>query len=57
MNNKTIKKSCWKQSKKKITLTFHLTPVRMSTKTPPPKNVGEDEGKKESSYTAGGTIS
>jgi hypothetical protein len=29
----------------------------LSSKTPPPTNVGEDAGKKESSYTACGNVS
>jgi hypothetical protein len=42
----------------KATLRFHpqlleLLPLR----TPPPTNVGEDMGKKEPSYTAGGNVS
>jgi hypothetical protein len=39
----------------KITLRFHLTPVRMAT-VKNITNVGEDVGKKRSSYTAGGNI-
>jgi hypothetical protein len=39
----------------KTTLRSHLTPVRIvSSKTPPTTNVGEDMGKKEHLYTAGG---
>jgi hypothetical protein len=39
----------------KIPLRFHLTPVRIAIiKTPPPTGVGEDVGKKEPLYTAGG---
>jgi hypothetical protein len=42
----------------KTTLRFHLTPVRIAIiKAPPPPNVGKDVGKKEPSYTAGGTVS
>jgi hypothetical protein len=38
----------------KTTLRFHLTPLRIAIiKTPPTTGVGEDVGKKESSYTAG----
>jgi hypothetical protein len=47
-----------KEMQIKTTLRFHLTPVRMATnKTPPTANVGEDVGKKESSYTAHGKVS
>jgi hypothetical protein len=35
----------------KIILRFHLTPVSIPT-----KNVGEDAGNKEPSYTAGGNV-
>jgi hypothetical protein len=39
----------------KITLRFHLTPVRIAIiTTPPTTGVGEDVGKKEPLYTAGG---
>jgi hypothetical protein len=42
----------------KTTLKFHLTLVRIATiKNITKKNVGEDVGKKESSYTAGGNVS
>jgi hypothetical protein len=38
-----------------ITLRFHHTTVRMlSSKAPPTIDVGEDVGKKEPLYTAGG---
>jgi hypothetical protein len=41
----------------KTTLRFHLTPVRIAIiKTPPTTGVGEDAGKKEPSYTAGGNV-
>jgi hypothetical protein len=30
---------------------------RLSSRTPPPTNAGEDVGKKEPSYTAGGNVS
>jgi hypothetical protein len=41
----------------KTTLRFHLTPVRIAIiKTPPPTNVGENVGKKETSYTAGRNV-
>jgi hypothetical protein len=47
-----------KEMQIKTTLRFHLTPVRIAIiKTPPTKNVGEDVGKKEPSYTAGGNVS
>jgi hypothetical protein len=39
-----------KEMQIKTTLRFHLTPVRIA-KTPPTTTVGEDEGKKETSYT------
>jgi hypothetical protein len=42
-----------KEMQIKIILTFHLTSVR----TPPTTNVGEDMGKKESSYITGGNVS
>jgi hypothetical protein len=38
----------------KITIRFHLTPVRVGT---PTTNVGEGAGKKNPSYTAGGNVS
>jgi hypothetical protein len=42
----------------KTTLRFHLTPVRIAIiKTLPTTNVGEDAGRKEPSYTAGGNVS
>jgi hypothetical protein len=41
-----------KEMKIKTTLRFHLTLVR-----PPTTGVGEDVGKKEPSYTAGGNAS
>jgi hypothetical protein len=42
----------------KITLRFHLTPVRITIiKKPSTKNIGEDVGKKEPSYTTGGNAS
>jgi hypothetical protein len=41
----------------KTTLRFQLTPVKLSSKTPPTISVGEDVGKKESSYTACGNVS
>jgi hypothetical protein len=42
----------------KTTLRVHLTPVRKpSSKTPPPTCTGEDVGKKEPWYTAGGNAS
>jgi hypothetical protein len=38
----------------KTTLRFHLTPFRMAIfKNTNTTNVGQDSGKKESSYTAG----
>jgi hypothetical protein len=47
-----------KEMQIKTTLRFHLTPVGIAIiKTPPPTNVGEDVGKKELSYTAGGNAS
>jgi hypothetical protein len=46
-----------KEMQIKTTLRFHLTTVRISSRTPPPTNVGEDAGKKEPSYTAGGNVS
>jgi hypothetical protein len=39
------------------TLRFHLTPIRIPSRTPITTNVGEDAGKKEPSYTAGGNVS
>jgi hypothetical protein len=42
----------------KTTLRLHLTPVRIAIiKTPLATCVGEDVGKKEPSYTAGGNAS
>jgi hypothetical protein len=42
----------------KTTLRFHLTPVSIAIiKLPTTTNVGEDVGKKELSYTAGGKAS
>jgi hypothetical protein len=42
----------------KITLRFHLTPVRIAIiKAPPTIGVGEDARKKEPSYTAGWNVS
>jgi hypothetical protein len=39
----------------KTTLRFYFTPDRIAIiKTPPPPSVGEDVGKKETLYTAGG---
>jgi hypothetical protein len=38
----------------KTTVRFHLTPVRIASRTPPPPNIGEDEGK---TYTAGRNVS
>jgi hypothetical protein len=47
-----------KEMQLKTTLRFHLTPVRITImKTPPPTNIGENVGKKEPSYTAGGNAS
>jgi hypothetical protein len=47
-----------KEMEIKTTLRFHLTSVRMVIIRPPPTtNVGEDAGKKEPSYTAGGNVS
>jgi hypothetical protein len=47
-----------KEMQIKITLRFHLTPVRIAIiKTPPTTNVGMDVGKKELLYTAGGNAS
>jgi hypothetical protein len=41
----------------KTTLRFYLTPVRwLSSRTPPPTNVGKDVVKREHSYTAGGNV-
>jgi hypothetical protein len=40
-----------KEMQIKITLRFHLTPVRSNN-----DKVGEDEGKKEPSYTVGGNV-
>jgi hypothetical protein len=41
----------------KTTLRFHLAPVTIATiKTPPTTCVGEDVGKTEPSYTAGGNV-
>jgi H+/Cl- antiporter ClcA len=46
-----------KEMQIKITLRFHLTPVRIpSLATPLTIGVGEDVGKKEPSYTAGGNV-
>jgi hypothetical protein len=47
-----------KETKIKTKLRFHLTPVRIaSMKSTTNNNVGEDVGKKELSYTAGGNAS
>jgi hypothetical protein len=40
----------------KTTLRLHLTPVRMATIKNATTNVGEDVGKKEPSFTAGGNV-
>jgi hypothetical protein len=41
----------------KTTLRFRLLPIRMRTsRTSPTINVDEDAGKKEPSYTAGGSV-
>jgi hypothetical protein len=41
----------------KTTLRFHLTPVRITTiSNTTTTGVGEDSGKKEPSYTAGGNV-
>jgi hypothetical protein len=46
-----------KEMQIKTTLRFYLTPVRMATsRTQTTTNVGMDVGKKESSYTAGGSV-
>jgi hypothetical protein len=42
-----------KEMQIETTLRFYLTPVR----TPPTTNIGENAGKKELSYTAGGNVS
>jgi hypothetical protein len=47
-----------KEMQIKTTLRFHLTPVRIATiKNTTNKNVEEDEGQKELSYTAVGNRS
>jgi hypothetical protein len=47
-----------KEMQIKPTLRFHLTLVRIAIiKTPPTTCVGENSGKKEPSYTAGGNVS
>jgi hypothetical protein len=47
-----------KEMQIKITLRFHLTPVRIAIiKTLPTTGVGKDVGKKEPTYTAGGNAS
>jgi hypothetical protein len=47
-----------KEMQIKITLRFHLTPVRIAIiKNTTNKNVGKDVGKKVTSYTAGGNAS
>jgi hypothetical protein len=46
-----------KEMQIETTLRFHLTPVRIpSLATPLTTGVGQDAGKKESSYTAGGNV-
>jgi hypothetical protein len=46
-----------KEIKIKITLRFYLFLLEyLPSRTPPTKNVGEDAGKKEPSYTAGGNV-
>jgi hypothetical protein len=47
-----------KEMQIKTTLRFHLTPVELlPSRTAPTTNVGENAGKKEPSYTAGGNVS
>jgi hypothetical protein len=47
-----------KEMQIKTTLRFHLNHGRIAfTKTPPPTGVGENVGKNELSYTAGGNAS
>jgi hypothetical protein len=47
-----------KEMQIKITLRFHLTLLEcLSSRQPPPPNVGKDAGKKEHSYTAFGNVS
>jgi hypothetical protein len=43
-----------KEMQIKTTLRFHLTPVRIAIIKNTTNRVGEDVGKKEPSYTAGG---
>jgi hypothetical protein len=40
----------------KTTLRFYLSPVRRASRTQVTANVGEDVGKKETSYTVGGNV-
>jgi hypothetical protein len=46
-----------KEMQIKITLRFHLTPVIIAIIKNTTTNVGEDVGKREPSYTVGGTLS
>jgi hypothetical protein len=47
-----------KEMQIKITLRFHPTPLEwLASRTPPTTNVGEDVGKMEPLYTAGGNVS
>jgi hypothetical protein len=47
-----------KEMQIKTTFRFHLTPTRMTTsRTQTATNIGEEMGKKEPSYTAGGKYS
>jgi hypothetical protein len=46
-----------KEMQIKTALRFHVLPLEWLSSRTPPTNAGQDEGKKEPSYTAGGNVS